>query len=347
MSDRKLASLQRITSIEPIPDADAIVKAHILGWEVVIRKDEFNVNDLVVYCEVDSILPELPEFEFLRKNNFRIRTIKLRGQFSQGICFPLSVLDGKKFDTDTRENPQYDFQEGMDVTGILKIRKYEPIIPACLAGVKRGDFPYFGIKSDETRIQILQPILTIHKGTIMYETEKIDGSSLTSYLNKDVFGVCSRNMDLCEDEKNSFWKVARQINLEEKLRSLNMNIMYQGELIGEGVQGNKYKIKGHTVRLFNLFDIDNKRYFNYYELLETALKLELEMVPILSTNFVLIDSIPELLKRATFKSTLNPEVWAEGIVWRPLENIEYKNDAFVGNRLSFKGINPEFAAKYE
>jgi RNA ligase (TIGR02306 family) len=90
---RKLASIQRVNAVEPITEADAIERIRILGWYVVVRKDEYKVGDLVIYCEVDSILPDRPEFEFLRTRNFRIRTIKLKGQVSQGICFPLSVLE--------------------------------------------------------------------------------------------------------------------------------------------------------------------------------------------------------------------------------------------------------------
>lgn len=90
--ERKLASIQKILSLEKIEGADKIEKATVLGWEVVVKKGDFKVGDLVVYCEVDSILPDRKEFEFLRERNFRIRTIKLKKQVSQGICFPLSII---------------------------------------------------------------------------------------------------------------------------------------------------------------------------------------------------------------------------------------------------------------
>ena len=112
---RKLASIQKIVSLEPIKDADKIEKATVLGWELVVaKKDNFKVGDLVVYCEVDSILPDKPEFEFLRERKFRIKTIKLRGQVSQGICFPLSIL------------PKAKYNEGEDVTEVFGARKYDP-----------------------------------------------------------------------------------------------------------------------------------------------------------------------------------------------------------------------------
>ena len=90
---RKLATIEKILAINPIPDADQIERATIRGWNIVVKKGEHKVGELVIYCEIDSLMPERPEFEFLRPRGFRIRTIKLRGQCSQGIIFPLSILE--------------------------------------------------------------------------------------------------------------------------------------------------------------------------------------------------------------------------------------------------------------
>ena len=89
---RKLASIQKIIDLEPIEGADAIEKATVLGWQLVVKKGEYQVGDLMVYFEIDSLLPERPEFEFMKARGMRVRTIRLRGQVSQGICFPLSIL---------------------------------------------------------------------------------------------------------------------------------------------------------------------------------------------------------------------------------------------------------------
>jgi RNA ligase (TIGR02306 family) len=90
---RKLASVQRIIDIQPIENADSIEVATILGWKVVVKRGEFEVGDLCIYCEIDSIMPDKPEFEFLRDKKFRIKTIKLKGQISSGIAFPLTILN--------------------------------------------------------------------------------------------------------------------------------------------------------------------------------------------------------------------------------------------------------------
>lgn len=335
---RKLASIQKIKSLEPIDGADAIEKATVLGWQLVVKKGEFKVGSLAVYCEIDSIMPDKPEFEFLKPRGMRIKTVRLRGQVSQGICFPLSILPS-----------DFIVVEDADCTDVLGVTKYEPAIPACLSGIVKGKFPSFIPKTDETRVQVLQKVLDKYRGEKCYITEKLDGSSATFYLKDDEFGVCSRNLELVEDSENSFWKVARQMDIEGKLRSVGKNISIQGELIGEGIQGNKLKIKGQTVRFFNAFDIDKFEYLNFLDFQELITRLELPTVPIISWDYELENDIDAIIKMATIKSQILKDVWAEGIVIRPYhEKIDLllSNESFNTGRVSFKAINPEFLLKY-
>lgn len=113
---RNLASIQRVTNIRPIEGKDRIVQCNVLGWNLIIKKDEFEEGCKCVYCEIDSVLPDKPEFEFLRKNNFRVRTMKMAGVRSEGICFPLTILPA-------REKP---YEIGEDVTDLMGITKWEP-----------------------------------------------------------------------------------------------------------------------------------------------------------------------------------------------------------------------------
>jgi RNA ligase (TIGR02306 family) len=335
---RKLASIQKIKSLDPIEGADAIEKATVLGWQLVVKKGEYKVGDLAVYCEIDSLLPDRPEFEFLKPRGMRIRTIRLRGQVSQGICFPLSILPD-----------HIEVQEDLDVTEILGITKYEPPIPAYLSGKVKGKFPSFIPKTDETRVQILQKVLDKYQGVSCYVSEKLDGSSATYFIKDKEFGVCSRNMELYEDDENSFWKVARELNVEEKLRSLNKNIAIQGELIGEGIQDNKLRLRGQTVRIFNAFDIDKFEYYPYQEFLDLMEKLDIPIVPIMEADYKLENDIEAIVKKATVKSLICKDVWAEGIVIRPhLEKMDLllSIESFNTGRVSFKAINPEFLIKY-
>lgn len=327
---RKLASIQKIKRLEAIPNADAILKATVLGWQLVVKKDEFREGNLCVYCEVDSLMPDRPEFEFLRPRGMRIRTVKLRGQVSQGICLPLSYLPA---DAPVRE--------GDDVTDLLGIVKYEPPVPANLAGVMKGGFPSFIPKTDETRVQVLQEVLDEYRGEMCYYTEKLDGSSVTCYINNGEFGVCSRNLELFETADNTLWALARSLDIENKLRLLNGNFALQGEVIGEGVQGNKYRLKGQQVFFFSAFDINGYRYLNYDEFVQLMARLGLKSVPILKDNYSLTCDIDELVRLSAGKSVLY-DVHREGIVIRPL-----KEKTGAAGRISFKAINPDFLLKYE
>ena len=331
---RKLASIEKIKNIGPIDGADSIEKASVLGWQLVIRKGEFKIDDWCVYIEIDSVLPDRPEFELIRAKSNRIKTVKLRGQISQGICFPLSIL------------PEgIDIVEGLDVTHLLDVTKYEPPIPANLTGTMKGFFPSFMPKTDETRVQNLENLLVKYAGTACYITEKLDGSSVTFYLKENEFGVCSRNLDLLFSESNSMWKFAIENKLEEKLKALNKNIAIQGEIIGEGIQKNKYKLKGQTVYFFSVFDIDAYKYLSLNETKFLLKELHLNMVPIIDESYLLDSLVDNVIEKSKMKSVLNKETIAEGIVIRPLE--EMIDNFMLQGRISFKAINPDFLIKYD
>lgn len=334
--ERKLASIQKILNISPIEGADAIEVATVNSWKVVVKKGEFKVNDFVVYCEIDSLLPIKEEYEFLRKSSykkqvdgtegFRLRTIKLRGQVSQGLILPTSVI----------EDYLYFLLEGDDVSERLGIIKYDPAIPAELSGLMKGNFPSFLNKTDEERIQNLTRWYNNYRDNHDFvATEKLDGSSATFYYNNGEFGVCSRNIDLLETEGNTFWKAARDMKLEEKMKIFNINIALQGELIGEGIQGNPYKIKGHKVMFFNAFDIDKQEYYDFDSFRRIIeLDFNLETVPVIYQNMVLPETIDELVKMAEGKSQLNKDTEREGLVFRTQDDIK--------PRISFKAISNKF-----
>jgi len=335
---RKLASIRVISDIKPIEGADMIELAIVDGWKVVVAKNVgHKVGDTVVYCEIDSFLPIREKFEFLRKSSykkmgdqegFRLKTIKLRGQVSQGLILPMSVFGDFGWTA----------YEGLDVTERLGIVKYEPPIPAELSGKVKGLFPSFLRKTDEERVQNLTKEYEQYKslGRKFYVTEKLDGSSATFYYKDGVFGVCSRNLELLETEGNTFWKVARELDLENKMRDFGVNISLQGELIGEGIQGNPYKIKGQTVKFFNLFDIDLHVYHSLAHLDRALGIMGLKMVPIVDEFFNLPETMEELLKYAEDKSILNSNFDREGVVIR-------SNDRTI----SFKVISNKFLLKSE
>jgi RNA ligase (TIGR02306 family) len=344
--DRKLASIQKILDLQPIEGADRIERATVLGWHCVVGKGEFKVGELVVYLEVDSVTLQTDAFYLLKDSGYRVKTRRFRKQVSQGLCLPLSILYSRV------PGEIFPIDEGIDVTELLGITKYEPYVPAQLAGQVKGPFPEFIHKTDEQRIQGYPQLLDKHQGKKFYVTEKVDGSSMTVYLNKGEFGVCSRNMDLKETEGNAYWKVARELDLEKKMnaRSLSSvggalpNFALQGELIGMGVQGNKYKLSGLEFRVFNVFDINRGGCFSFTDFIDVVKALELFYVPLVASEYLLPKTVDELVEFSKGKSLLNKDVHREGIVLRPLIE-EYEPELY--SRLSFKVINPDFLLKYD
>ena len=197
MSERKLATIQVIDGLRPIEGADKIEVAQVLGWECVVKKGEFKVGDKIIYVEVDSVLPEKPEFEFLRSRKFRVRIIKLKGQVSMGLVLPIGD-----------HLPRY-YDVGVDVTEMLGITKY--LSPSekeeieqeeikirnernklkkfmmryswyrrlFLPKKQKSSWPYWVSKTDEERIQNIPEVLSTFANEKVYITEKIDYQSVT------------------------------------------------------------------------------------------------------------------------------------------------------------------------
>jgi RNA ligase (TIGR02306 family) len=281
---------------------------------------KYKVGDLAVYYEIDSFLPIRPQFEFLRKSSFkrmgstegfRLKTIRLRGQISQGLLTPIP---------EGISNPK----EGDDLTEALDIVKYEPPIPAQLAGKIKGTFPSFIPKTEEIRIQNFESEVGFSPvGERAYITEKLDGTSFTCYFNNGVFGVCGRNWELTETSDNSLWRMANVLQLKDKMTKHGKNIALQGELVGAGINGNLYGLSDHKLFFFTGYDIDKGRRMFFDELEWVLFGLQLQMVPLLEKyGFVIPNEsniVDYMLKYAEGKSVLNMEVDREGVVVRGLE----------------------------
>ena len=342
---RKLATIRKIDALRAIPDADAIECAVVGGWTAVVKKGEFKAGDLAVYCEIDSWIPHALA-PFLSKGKEprvfdgiageRLRTMKLRGQLSQGLLLPFAIM--KPFFDDIL------FTEGVDVSELLGIVKYEAPIPAQLAGEVKGMFPGWIQKTDQERIQNLKEELDywLKEQHVWEVTEKLDGSSMTVYLRDGEFGVCSRNLELKPSETNSLWKVAVRNDLELKLRRANRNLALQGELIGEGIQGNPYKQKGQEFFLFDIYDIDTSKYFTPAERKAFVEEHDIKHVPVLAFGAELADtlgvnSIDGILRFAEGKSVM-------GMIGCEREGVVFKSKAM---QCSFKAISNKFLLRSE
>ena len=394
---RKLASVQTIINIEPIENADKIEYASVLGRHCVVKKDEFKVGDKCVYVEIDSILPDNnPEFEFMKDRKYRVKTIKLRGKVSQGIIFPMSILP--------KDESKYSV--GDDVTNILNIKKYEPedVIPPspiikkswlyyhtpnCIRGIMFRLFPKFSkkvfklpdskkpwpsflIKTDEERVQNKESDFFVNNINKYFSyTEKVDGSSLTVFCRDGDVGVCSRNLRLPLDDGNKYVEAVKKYDLLNKLEKFckerKCNIALQGELLGPGVQGNKYKLQDYDIYFFNAFNIDTQNRLIESSLTQLCNYFGLKRVPYFDPVFFL-KSADEWVEFSKGNSVLNPDIQREGIVirlynpsdWIPArtnneKDITIPDPIFKGgsmlhettNYLSFKAINPNFLLKFD
>jgi RNA ligase (TIGR02306 family) len=346
--ERKLASIQKIKKLHKLDQFDNLLLAEVLGWRCLVKKDEFQEGDSCIYFEVDSLLPERPEFSFMERYKYRVKTIKMKGVFSQGLCLPLKgLLDGE-------------YNEGDDVTEALNVKKYEIPESLSMAGDIKGAFPGFLFKTDQPRIQAYPEVLNRNYEEPVYVSEKLDGTSATFFLYNDQFGVCSRNYELKETEGNIYWRVARKYKLEEILREYNKqygkNLAIQGEIIGPKVQNNKYKLSELQLHIFDIFDVDTSTYFDFDKLVNFKtefnllykLPTPLETVPIfyrtsMKGNMGENWTVDGLILMSIRESCINAEIPREGIVIRSVYN--HKFDPEIG-RLSFKVINPEFLVKY-
>ena len=340
---RKLATIRKIDSIRPIPDADAIECAVVGGWTVVIKKGDFKAGDLAIYCEIDSWIPHALA-PFLSKGKEprvfdgivgeRLRTMKLRGQLSQGLLLPLIIKMGGNLLPTTRRI----VSEGEDVSEALGIVKYEAPVPACLAGKARGMFPSFIPRTDQERIQNLttEHAEWVTAGLTWELTEKLDGSSMTVYVNERDHGVCSRNLNLYDTEGNTLWQVAHRDQILTTIQDSQRNLAIQGELIGEGIQGNHYKIKGQSFYVFDIYDIDKGLYLTPEERRDFCEFHELLHVPVIVDDKDLgIGTVEELLSWANDKSRLNSQADREGLVFKCNER-----------QISFKTISNKYLLKH-
>ena len=378
---RALAHIEEIMSLSPIEGADRIEVAQVLGWKVVVKKGEFQVGEKVVYIEIDSRVPASnPYFSFLQDRKYKVKTIKLRGQISQGLIVPMDVL------------PRADYNIGDDVTDVLGITKIEDVslkkeidtkevrlrqshkklvkqkwfkymmryawfrelaYKFLLPKKKKSGWPTWVVKTDSERIQNMPWILK-DKDTKFFVSEKCDGSSTTFTLYKDKsklkFMVCSRNVvqdtpdkksylnDVNGIEGNAYWEVAFKYDIKKKMRELfneleaKHDLTIQGELIGPGVQKNKYQLKEREFKAFNLY-VDGK-YINLKDMEQIMKSKDIPTVPMIDFNYTLPDTLEELMEYSTGKSQLY-DTLREGYVFKNYDG-----------SINFKCVSDEFLLKW-
>lgn len=351
----QLASAQKVLKITEIPEADSIETAHVLGWQVVIKKGEYKVGDMCAYIQIDTVVPEIEQFDFLRERKYRVRTIKLRKQISQGLIVPL---------------PKGSWREGDDLTEVLGIKKFEkpdnnperfekPRMPKAwyrkwyyifkynflykyfpsLRKKSRSPFPTHLVSiTDEERIQNMPQVLNQYAGKEFVVSYKLDGSSITiihsKVTGKSKFRICSRRFEL-HDKKNDWHRVFAQTDFRFEVLKLvshfkTNDIIVQGEAIGK-FNGNHHNLPNEKIMLFNIY-VDGKR-LNQKEFLNVCVSMNIPHCPKYKQT-ILNHTLDEILKESEIKDLINPSVDAEGLVWRCIDD-----------NMSFKVINNKYLLK--
>lgn len=350
MSNRKLATVEVIKDLQPAQNSDNLLMAKIRGWNCITSKsNNFSIGDKVIYFEVDSLLPEEERFEFLRKSSysakakgFRIKTMKLRGNLSQGLILPLADLQLAD-----------SLEVGTDLTEELGVRVYDEVVMELTPKNHNilAPFPYFASKTDAERWENLdQSTKDYLLNTPLSITEKLDGSSATYFVrvNSDKtidFGICSRNFqvkgDIYETIADKYKLEAKMVdlidvNLWNDKEGISVPIVIQGEIVGPGVNGNRHSLKELDFYVYSVYCPDTHYYADEKGRNAMCSALGLKPVPTLSLEAVSEEALKQL---ATSESALGGI--KEGIVIRPNESMSREESKIV------KLLNVDYLLKHD
>ena len=313
----------------------------MLGWNVVITKGEFKLGERVVYVETDSLLPDKPEFAFMKSQKGKMKPVmakKIRGVMSQGLIFPVSIIANNS-----------DYNVGDDVTKVIGVIKYDP--PEVVnygVSPRVGSIPQCIEHTDEERIQSYEAIELI-KGKSFVVTEKVDGTSFTCYILDGHVGICTHHNEVSKTEPSVYQQIYKAYDLENSMKkvrdSVGFDFAIQGEIYGQSIQANKYQLKGIDLAVFNVINFENgEQYLPNHTI---TVMLGLETVPFIDFQFTIPSDIANdklidmLVERAKGKSILNPAHEREGLVFR-MNEFDRKSLNTQRQRISFKAINPNF-----
>lgn len=344
---RKIASIRRIDSVSPIPDADRIEVATVTGWKTVIKRGEFRAGDLIVYLEVDAWVPhELAPWlskgkeprEYQGVIGERLTTAILRGQISQGLALPLSVLEDK----------EVPMEEGTDVSTALGIVKWERAVPEDAKALILGHTPTLIQKPSLERVQnIPGEVLSKYNVVPMSITEKVEGQSLIFYQLDGHFGVCTQEVEYVESMDNPRWQWAIENKIKGKLNEyLGDGFALQGEFIGPGIQGNYYGLTRYHFLLFDIYDIRKGEYLDPDHCRIQAITMGLDMVPI-AEPFQGKMTVEDVLAYADGYSQVPTLVarYGEKPVKKAREGVVFS--ARQGARFTFKAVSNKYLLKHQ
>lgn len=344
----------KIDGIEKHGNADTLEVIQVKGWNVISKMGQYKVGDLVIFIPPDSIIPQemIEKYELTyMKNGGRIQTVKLRGVISQGLILPC---------------PKGYEKVGLDVSKTLGITKWQPPEPNFSFGgnqvSKKKINPLFDRYTEIENIKNFSSVFSENDKVVMLE--KIHGTNarfgnipigtnemgsflyrIVSWFKKNIlkhefeFVYGSHNVQKSgSDNPQHFYgedvwgKVAKKYDLANRLPN---NLIFYGEIAGEGIQDLTYSLKQHGLFIFDVKDVRTGRYLNWYDVEILCGNLKLNHVPVLYEG----NYSEEIRKEYTVgKSVIDGKTIREGVVVKPL--IE-ENDRKIGRKI-LKSVSEEY-----
>lgn len=344
------ATIERIEKAWKHPDADRLDLCRIEGadFQFVAGRDNWQAGDLCIYFPIDSLIPlwvqqELGvEGKLSGKNQNRVKTVRLRGEISQGLVGSPEIV--------RKVNADFEVVHGADVTELLGVEKYEPpvvqhknvIARPLPTGVK-----FYDIEGCDRYTAVLQHI--IENDIRVWVSEKLEGSHFVITINPDnEIKICTRRQHVEEkpgEEPHLWCEVSRRMDLHTKIRQIKEKlgasiVSLHGEMIGPTIQKNIYRLPRNKVVFFDIrademwIDVPSK--------LDTFSQFGLEAAPTLGHDVLL----PEWLEGKTVKEASDGQskiapTRREGIVITPMAE---KRHPTVG-RLILKQRGPIYLSK--
>ena len=234
----------RIGKIDKHPNADTLGLTKVDGWNIIVRLSDFKEGDLAAYIEPDYVVPNTPQFEFLKGHN-RITVKRFRGIYSQGLLIAAPP----------------NTNEGDNVIDLLGIKRYEPPISLSTGGEAEkgpsGFYPKYDVESWQKYKHLL------HEGEEVYITEKIHGCSARYYFQNGRIYCGSRTEWKREDPKNLWWRCFQQNPWIEQFCKTQPTLTVYGEIFGQ-VQDLKYGAGPNDLfcRVFDLWNTNVNQWLN-------------------------------------------------------------------------------------
>lgn len=339
-----MLSVQTISNLTPIENADNIELARLLGWNVVVGKGQFSIGQKVAYFEIDSFLPatdrRFAAFQPRGQNvtvsedgteelGHVLRTAKFRGVYSQGLVMGLDELGYTVGHID-------ELYLGADISEANKIFKWEEPVPETPDIVGRFESRWMP-KSGSERIQNLSPNWDEIASLEWEASVKVDGTSQTLLNDKVSVRIFGHNWELDKNSSEAY-KVAVTSKLVEEIENYP-GMAIQFELVGPGIHKNRLKLAEKKAFVFAVW-LDGVKLPRR----EWPPVAQFHSTPVL-TDLKVSGSLDEMVETVSeLRGSITKDVLDEGVVFHLLSD---KIPMWMERGASFKIVSPKYCVKHK